>query len=385
MVGQVSELSKNEMKEIARVFVRRSMRIGKKRGGGYDAARIVYNRTDPSCEKFVYLVEEECWRVGAHTILLGYSSKRQKLKYMLAPESSLREMSPFAEAIARRADVSIFIGEEDEPDWARGLTAKIKLTAPVREKLHEITDRKRTRWAYFGWPVPAGASSYGCPVDKFREIFFNSIRKTFAGKLLKLCKFYHDAFEGKNMVQIVADDGTDLSFRIKGRPVLVDDGIISTEDLARGDVGVNIPAGEVFMAPLETSADGEISFERIAIPGFGKLEGLKLRFRRGKVVSYEAERGRENFTMFLAANTGEKDRIGEFGIGTNPGAAYTGGSIIIDEKIFGTVHIAIGNNRGAYHGKNRASSHLDLIKDMRRGQVFADGKLIIDGGKPKLG
>ena len=373
------------MKEIARVFVRRSMRIGKKRGGGYDAARIIYNHTDPSCEKFVYLVEEECWKVGAHTILLGYSSKRQKLNYMLAPESSLREMSPFAEAIARRADVSIFIGEEDEPDWARSLTAKIKLTAPAREKLHEITDRKRTRWAYFGWPIPGGASSYGCPVDKFREIFFNSIRKTFAGKLLKLCKFYHDAFEGKNRVQIVADDGTDLSFRIKGRPVLVDDGIISTEDLTRGDVGVNIPAGEVFMAPLETSADGEISFERIAIPGFGKLEGLKLRFRRGKVVSYEAERGRENFTRFLAANTGEKDRIGEFGIGTNPGAAYTGGSIIIDEKIFGTVHIAIGNNRGAYHGKNRASSHLDLIKDMRRGQVFADGKLIIDGGKPKLG
>jgi aminopeptidase len=373
------------MKKIARVFVRRSMRIGKKRGGGHDAARIVYNRTDSSCEKFAHLVEEECWRIGAHTILLGYSSKRQKLRYMLAPESSLREMSPFAEAIARRADVSIFIGEEDEPNWARGLTAKIKLTAPIREKLHEITDRRRTRWAYFGWPVPEAASSYGCPVDKFREIFFNSIRKTFAGELLKLCKFYHDALEGKNRVQIVASDGTDLSFRIKGRPVLVDDGIISTEDLARGDVGVNIPAGEVFVAPLETSADGEISFERVAIPGFGKLEGLKLRFQRGKVVSYEAERGRENFTRFLAANSGEKDRIGEFGIGTNPGAAYTGGSIIIDEKIFGTVHIAIGNNRGAYHGKNRASSHLDLIKDMQQGQVFVDGKLIIDGGKPKSG
>jgi len=378
----VSELSQNEMKKIARAFVRRSMRIGKKRGGGHDATRILYNRTDPSCEKFAYKVEEECWRVGAHTLLLGYSSKRQKLRYVLAPESSLREMSPFAEAIARRADVSIFIGEEDEPNWARGLTAKIKLTAPVREKLHEITDRRRTRWAYFGWPIPGTARAYGCPVDKFRQIFFDSVRKTFTGELLKLCKFYHDALEGKDRVQIVSDDGTDLSFRIKGRPVLVDDGIISREDLARGDVGVNIPAGEVFIAPLETSADGEILFERVAIPGFGKLEGLKLRFQRGKVVDYKAERGEENFTEFLAANTGEKDRIGELGIGTNPGAAYTGGSIIIDEKIFGTAHIAIGNNRGAYHGKNRASSHLDLIKDMRRGQVFVDGKLIMDGGKP---
>jgi aminopeptidase len=384
-VGQVPELPKNEMKKIARLFVRRSMRIGKKRDGEHDAVRILYNRVDPSCEKFAHMVEEECWRVGAHTLLLGYSSKRQRLKYVLAPESSLREMSPFAEAIARKADVLIFIGEEDEPNWARGLTAKIKLTAPVREKLHEITDRRRARWAYFGWPVPGAARSYGCPVHRFREIFFNSIRKTFAGEVLQLCKFYHDALEGGDKVQIVADDGTDLSFRIKGRPVLVDDGIISADDLARGDVGVNIPAGEVFLAPLETSANGEISFEKVAIPGFGKLEGLTVKFRRGKIVSYDAERGRENFTRFLAANTGEKDRIGEFGIGTNPGAAYTGGSIIIDEKIFGTVHIAIGNNRGAYHGKNRASSHLDLIKDMRQGQVFVDGKLIIDGGKPRLG
>lgn len=378
----MSELSTKEMGLMARAFVKRSMRIGRKPKGSYDAVRILYNNTDSSCEKFVYKVEEECWRAGAHTLLLGYSSDRQKLKYLLAPDSSLREMSPFGEAIAKRADVSIFIGEEDEPNWARGLTNKIKLTAPVREKLHEIVDRRRTRWAYFGWPIPGAAHDYGCPVKRFREIFFDSIRRTYGRELPKLCKFYRNALAGKDKVRISADDGTDLSFSIKGRPALVDDGVISDEDLSRGDVGVNIPAGEVFIAPLETSAEGKISFERVAIPGFGKLEGLRLKFKRGKVVSYSAERGVENFAGFLRANTGEKDRIGELGIGTNPGAAYTGGSIIIDEKIFGTAHIAIGNNRGAYHGKNKASSHLDLIKDMRHGQVFVDGELIMDRGKP---
>ncbi|MFB0500795.1 MAG: aminopeptidase [Candidatus Hadarchaeaceae archaeon] len=376
------ELSDMEMGSLARKFVRRSMRIGKKRNGRYDAVRVVYNRIDSSCEKFAFKVEEECWRVGAHTLLLGYSSERAKIKYTLSPEKSLREMSPFAEAIAKRADTLIFIGEEDKPNWAMGLAEKVKLTAPVREKIHEITDRRRTRWAYFGWPVPGAARAYGCAVKKFRRIFFDSIRKTFTPELIKLCEFYHDALTGKNEVRITATGGTDLTFRIKGRPVLVDDGIISNEDIARGDVGVNIPAGEVFIAPLETSADGKILFEKVAIPGFGKLDGLELKFRGGKVVSYEAVRGRENFTKFLKANTGEKDRIGEFGIGTNPGAAYTGGSIIIDEKIWGTIHIAIGNNRGAYHGKNRASSHLDIIKDMRRGQVFVDGELIMDRGKP---
>jgi aminopeptidase len=357
------------------------MKVGEK-GDGYDAVRILHNRTDPSCEEFAHMVQEECWRTGAHTLLLGYSSKRGRLSYLLKPESSLREMSPFTEAIARRADVSIFIGEDDDPGWAKGLTDKIKLTAPNREKLREITDRRKTRWAYFGWPIPGAALGHGCSVRRFRDIFFTSIRRTFEPDLQRLCKRYSRALKGKTTVRIAADDGTDLSFRITGRPVLVDDGAISNEDIKRGDVGLNVPAGEVFLAPLETSAEGRIFFERVAIPGFGKIDGLTLTFKRGKIVRYSAGSGRENFTGFLNANTGQKDRIAEFGIGTNKGAAYTGGSIIVDEKIYGTIHIAIGNNRGAYHGKNRASSHLDMIKDMKHGQVFVDGKLLMDRGNP---
>jgi aminopeptidase len=369
------------MKKIARVFVRRSIGVGRKKDG-YDAVRILYNRTDPSCEKFAQKVEEECWRVGAHTILLGYSSERQKMSYILKPTASLKEMNPFSEAIARSADVSIFIGAEDNPRWARGLASKLKLTAPNRQKLREITNKRKVRWAYFGWPIPGAAKAYGIPVKRFRQIFFNSVRQSFDRELCRYCEFYRKALAGRDEVRIVADGGTDLRFRIKGRPVLVDDGVISSEDIARGDVGLNIPAGEVFVAPLETSAEGKISFENVAIPGFGRLRGLELTFRKGKVVDCQAESGLDNFTKFLKANTGEKDRIAELGIGTNPGAEYTGGSIIVDEKIFGTIHIAIGNNRGAYHGRNRASSHLDMIKDMRRGRVFVDEKLIIHQGKP---
>jgi aminopeptidase len=316
---------------------------------------------------------------------MGYSSERERLCYLLKPEGSLREMSPFAEAIARRADVSMFIGEEEDPNWARGLTHKIKLTAPIRERLREIVDRRKVRWAYFGWPVPGAARGYGCPVSRFRNIFFESIRQTFRPSLVKLCKLYSRALEGGDTVRIAGDDGTDLKFRIRGRPILIDDGLISDEDIKRGDVGLNVPAGEVFVAPLETSAEGKIRFDEVAIPGFGKLEGLELVFRKGKISRYRAEKGEKNFTRFLNANTGEKDRIAEFGIGTNRGASYTGGSIIIDEKIYGTVHIAIGSNRGAYHGRNKASSHLDMIKDMKRGQVFVDGKLIMDHGKPSAG
>ncbi|MEW6221827.1 MAG: aminopeptidase [Candidatus Hadarchaeota archaeon] len=376
------ELSKNEMKNIATKFVRHSMKIGKKMNR-YEAVRIVYNKTDPSCERFAQKVEEECWKVGAHTLFLGYSSERQRMSYLLKPDASLKEMGPFAEAVARRADVSIFIGEEDDPNWAKGLASKIRLGASVRLKIRDIMDRRKTRWALFGWPVPGASKAYGISVGRFRRIFFNSIHQTFRPELSRLCGVYSRVLKGGDAVRIVADDGTDLSFRIGGRPILKDDGVISEKDIRRGDVGLNIPAGEVFLAPIETSANGAIKFDKVSIPGFGKLEGLGLVFKNGRLQEYSAESGEKNLADFLKANTGDKDRIAEFGIGTNKGAEYTGGSIIVDEKIFGTIHIAIGNNRGAYHGKNRASSHLDMIKDMKKGKILVDGRLVMNRGNPK--
>ncbi len=377
----MAELTRDEKLEFASLLVRHSMSIGKKPQGGFDSVSILYNDQDPSCREFAELVEEECWRQGAYTIIRGYSSVRNRKKYELSPEESLRGMDPIARAIAETVDVRIFIGEEDDPYWSDGVSGKVKLTAPNRQKLYDIMDRRGVRWVYFGWPVPGAARAYGCPVEKFREIFFNSIRSSFSEELLDLCGYYSRALDGTEMVRILADD-TDLSFSVKGRPVITDDGIISNEDMERGDIGLNIPSGEVFIAPQETSANGCITFPVVVIPGFGRIDHLKLEFKEGKVVSYSAENGVERFARFLDANTGEKDRIAELGIGCNPGAEFTGGSIIIDEKIYRTVHIAIGNNTGSYHGTNQASSHLDMIKDMRNGQLFFDGKLVMENGEP---
>jgi aminopeptidase len=195
-------------------------------------------------------------------------------------------------------------------------------------------------------------------------------------------RYYGGVLSGKENIRITAEDGTDLSFTIKGRPVLLDDSTISSEDVARGDVGLNIPCGEVFVAPIETSANGTILFENVAVDGFGKVTNLRLTFEGGRVVGAAADTGVDRFKQFLEANTGDKDRIAELGIGCNPGAEYTGGSIIVDEKIYGTIHIAIGSNTGSYHGTNKASSHFDMIKNMKQGEVYADGQLVMKNGKP---
>jgi aminopeptidase len=377
----MADMSRQEKRRIAKSLVEDSMSIGRKPDGRFESVSIVYNGTDPTCEELAMMVEEECWSKGAYTITRRYSSSRSKLRYQLSPADSLKDMDPLGKALAETMDVRMFIGEDEDPSWSEGVADKVKLTAPTRQKLFEIMDGRGVRWVYFGWPVAGAAKAYGLSVARFRKIFFNSIKMSFSKELRDLCSYYRAALSGKDKVRIKSED-TDLTFSIKDRPVIVDDGIISKEDIAVGDTGLNIPAGEVFIAPLETTAEGYIRFPVVVIPGFGRLEGLKLIFSKGRVIEYEADKGKEKFTKFLDTNTGEKDRIAELGIGTNPGAEFTNGSIIVDEKIFRTVHIAIGNNTGSYHGNNKASSHLDMIKDMTEGTLTIDGKTVMEYGAP---
>ncbi|MEM3403238.1 MAG: aminopeptidase [Nitrososphaeria archaeon] len=380
----MDSLKTSMMRNLANKVVNQSLRIGKRPDGNFESVRIICNPTDPTCYKFAQIVEEECWKVGAYTTLVYQSDERTRLRYQLTPEESLSKINPMTKAIVETIDVNIFIGEHDNPSWSIDVKDKMKIDAPNIQKLREILDNRRVRWLYFGWPLPGTAKSFGIPLRRFRNIFFNSIMESFSEKMIKLCRYYYEAFLGHDIVEIKATDGTDLSFSIKGRRILVDDGIVSDEDILNGDVGLNIPSGEVFIAPIEDTANGKIFFDDVTITGFGRAKSLWLTFENGKVSGYKAEKGEENFAKFLDANTGEKDRIAELGIGCNPGAQYTYGSIIVDEKIYRTIHIAIGNNTGSYHGKNKASSHLDMVKFMGNGQLYVDGRLVMDKGEPCL-
>lgn len=345
--------------------------------------RLTYSDVNEECKKLAKLIEEECWKRGVHVTDSTYSSAESRKHLQLIPFDTAAELPPVSKLFASGYDARIFLGGDEDINWIRGLEDKTKLGAPASQKIHEIVDKKKVRWCYFGWPIERLSSQMIVNKNKYRKVFYNSIKETFSPKVRKLCNYYRKALENTDKIKIVADD-TDLSFEISGRPILVADGIIDAEDMRRGDVGLNIPDGEVFLAPLEHSANGHIVFDYVNAEGFGFIRNLKLRFRNGKVVWFNASsKDRRIFKKFLDSNTGEKDRIAELGIGTNPAAEFVGRTIV-DEKIFGSIHIAIGNNRGAYHGKNKASSHLDMIKIMRgkNGKMYAGNKLIMDNGLP---
>ncbi len=361
------------------LVIKRNRKIYVKKLVG-EVVRIVYSEVEPEIKKLVEFLKEEIWKKGCHVVDFTYSSREARKHLILSPFDALAELPKISLAAAKYYDVRIFIGGEEDIYWAKGYEWKLRFGAKASEKIREIIDRRKIRWLYFGWPVKK--NEYFVSEKIYRKVFYKSIEKTFSKKTRELCKTYEKLLKNVNKIRITASDGTDLTFRIKGRPILVADGIIDERDMKRGDVGLNIPDGEVFVAPLEHSANGYIKFDWVPIHGFGLVKDLEIEFKKGKVVWFNSPQ-KSIFKKFLKANTGEKDRIAEFGIGTNP-AARPIGETIVDEKIFGSIHIAIGNNRGCYHGKNKASSHLDMIKIMKGvdGRVYADGKLIMQDGKP---
>ena len=169
--------------------------------------------------------------------------------------------------------------------------------------------------------------------------------------------------------------GTDCTFDVTGREWKLDDGVLDQP----GAFG-NLPAGEAFVAPLATGADGLCVIDRsIALGGVGLVdEPIRMTFERGRIVAIEGGSSAAA-TRAAIAEAGEgADVVAELGIGTNAGARITG-SVITDEKVLGTAHVAFGDNAsGSYGGDNRAAIHVDGV--MADATIEADGAVVMQLG-----
>ena len=134
-----------------------------------------------------------------------------------------------------------------------------------------------------------------------------------------------------------------------------------------------MPDGEFFTGPVEDSVEGEVTFHLPATIGGREVSGVHLRFEAGKVVDAGAERGEEFLIQLLDTDEGAR-RLGELGIGTNYAIDRGTREVLLDEKIGGTVHMAVGKSYPESGGVNESAVHTDLVCDLRLG-----GKLIVDG------
>jgi aminopeptidase len=179
---------------------------------------------------------------------------------------------------------------------------------------------------------------------------------------------YAERFDAADEVRIVGAE-TDITLSLVGRTGEVDAG------------GANMPGGEFYFSPVEDSAEGTISFLEFPAPYLGRdVTGIRLRFEGGKVVDASAATEEEFFLGVLDRDDGSR-RLGELGIGCNPGITRFMRNTLFDEKIDGTVHLALGNGLPNIGGTNQSEIHWDIVKDLRPGgQILLDGEVVQQDG-----
>ena len=178
-------------------------------------------------------------------------------------------------------------------------------------------------------------------------------------------------FDAAEKVRIVGAD-TDLTLSLRGRQGEIDDG------------HMNMPGGEFFFSPLEDSAEGTILFDVPTELDASAVEGIRLTFRKGRVEEATAEQGESVLLAALDMDEGARF-IGELGIGCNTGITRPMRNILYDEKMAGTIHIAVGASYPKVGGTNVSSLHWDLIKDLRGGgRIELDGEVVQENGAWKI-
>lgn len=297
-----------------------------------------------------------CGMPGTSYAYFKYASEQQLKKF---PELAMYE--------AKYADAEIDIGASYNSKELTSINpvkiaTRRKVTKPIADLIH-----KKARWVIVEYPTNGLAQDAEMSLDEAEDFVFNSTNIDWK-RVQKDGEKLKKVLDKGNQVRIVGKE-TDIKFSIKGR-------------LGENSAGrFNMPDGEVFTSPVETTANGYISFEFPAVYGGKEVEGVKLVFRNGNVVEATARKNQDYLKQMINMDKGAK-RLGELGIGINYGIKKFTKRILFDEKIGGTIHLALGNSFPECKGKNKSALHWDFIKDLRKeGAVYVDGKLILKNGK----
>jgi leucyl aminopeptidase (aminopeptidase T) len=213
----------------------------------------------------------------------------------------------------------------------------------------------------------------GIDYEQYLQSFAKAVDVDYS-RLRRVGNALASKLDGRKLIHIYDAKGTDLTFSIDNRHVGVEVGTLEDCFSSGKECEVEVPGGEVYVAPIETSANGVLVVKEFRDYN---IKNLELRFKKGKIVNFKAEIGNNMFRKLLDNAEGDKDRIAEFGIGINHGMKLTGYRIY-DEKALGTAHIAIGNNTHL-GGVNKASIHWDFI--LHNPSIEVDHALLMKKGK----
>ena len=307
------------------------------------------------------MISRGAWPPGIRIAIPGLAEDF----YRLAPDDLLDNYTPQDLAEMERTDAYLRI---DAPENTRALTgidpATVARAGRARQPIQEV--RMGKRWCGTLWPTPALAQDAGMSDDDYaafveRALFLDRPDPVAAWRELSdRQQSFVDRLNTAKEIHIEAP-GTDLRLRVDGRTWINSNG------------RRNMPSGEVFTGPIEDSANGTVRFTIPSSPRGVLVEDVTLTFEDGRVTTASAARGQDYLDAALATDPGARF-LGEIGIGTNAGIDRPTGAILLDEKMAGTVHLALGRSYPETGGRNSSALHWDLLCDLRTG-----GRLTADG------
>jgi aminopeptidase len=222
-------------------------------------------------------------------------------------------------------------------------------------------------WVGCYYPTGAAAQDANLPLHAFEDFLYGAVLIDWEA-LRREMQRIAEHFDAAETVRITGP-GTDISFSLAGRKGLVD------------ALRANMPGGEIFYSPVEDSAEGVIAFSEYPACYLGhEVEGVRLRFEGGTIVEASATSDEEFLLGTLDTDEGAR-RLGEFGIGCNPGIQRHMRNTLFDEKMEGTIHLAVGTGFPQIGGKNESAVHWDMVKELRNGgRIELDGRVLQENG-----
>ena len=291
--------------------------------------------------------------------------------YTHITDDNLKQATSFERAdakhITKRLVIhSAFDSRETKHVPPERLATFMKSRAPLRKIWH-----KRS-WVLTLYPTPSYAKDAGMSLEAFQTFVLRAVCadkrdpishwRRIARRQAKLIEW----LDGADRIRIQGED-TDLTLSVRGRKFVNCRGL------------TNMPDGEVFTAPLETSANGWIRYSYPVCYMGSEVEDVRLKLRDGRIVEAQAARGSALLNAVLNMDLGAR-YLGEFAIATNYAVDRFIKNILFDEKIGGTVHLAAGSG-----GRNKSALHWDMICDLRQGgEVTVDGDLLLKDGKLRV-
>jgi aminopeptidase len=236
---------------------------------------------------------------------------------------------------------------------------------------------KELRWSMTMFPTQAYAQDAEMSLTEFEDYVYGTTYADVEDPVAEWHKIhddqqrYVDWLADKKLVEIKGPN-IDLTLSVEGRTFINADGTH------------NMPSGEIFTGPVEDSVNGWVRFTYPAVLSGREVDGVELHFEKGKVVKASAKKNEDFLITMLDTDEGSR-YLGEFAIGTNQRINRFIKNILFDEKIGGTIHMAVGSGYPETGSKNQSAIHWDMICDMREGgQITVDGELFYLSGEIKI-